>query len=475
MSYQIKANYEQNFLLPPSIEDWLSIDHPSRYIREFVEGLSLSELGFKVSTNEEGRPYYSSDLLLKIWLYGYFNKFRSSRQLEKQCKESIGLIWLTGMNYPDHNTLWRFWKDNKLSLKKIFKESVTIAMKLDLVGMVLQALDGTKIKSYSSKRGAQNKSRVEELLKSIDKSIEEMEKEVENNEQIEEGEYKLPEEIQDKKKLQEKLKEMLKGFKEANRDNINFNETEARMLKSEGGFCLGYNAQATIDSKKGILVGVEVIDEANDEKCLVPMIEIVSQTTGQIPELTIADSGYATSEQIHLSEQKGFKILLNLTSTTNIPSNPRKDKPFHSSNFQYNEEKDVMICPESKELRYKNSEFSKNKRYKLKEYKCDHYKDCSVRWDCSKNKEGRRVKLNPYYKSIKNQQEDLQIESNKEKLRKRKGLIEPVFGIIKEASNFRRFNYKGLENVKSQWSLICTTFNLKKMYGIWAKEKLKLA
>lgn len=475
MSYQIKANYEQNFLLPPSIEDWLSIDHPSRYIREFVEGLNLSELGFKISTNEEGRPYYSSDLLLKVWLYGYFNKFRSSRQLEKQCKESIGLIWLSGMHYPDHNTLWRFWKENKPSIKKIFKESVTIAMKLDMVGMVLQALDGTKIKSYSSKRGAQKKDRIEELLRSIDKSIEEMEGEVENNELIEEGEYKLPEEIQDKKKLQEKLKEMLKGFEEANRDNINFNETEARMVKSEGSFSLGYNAQATVDSKNGILVGVDVINDANDEKCLVPMIEIVTQTTGQIPELTIADSGYSTSEQIYQSEEKGYKVLLNLTPKSNISSEPRKDEPFHSSNFQYEEEKDVMICPESKELRYTNSQTSRNKNYKLKVYKCDNYKDCKVRWQCSKNKEGRRVKLNPYYKSIKKQQENLQIESNKEKLRKRKGLIEPVFGIIKEACGFRRFTFKGLENTKVQWSFICTVFNLKKMYGMWAKEKLKLA
>jgi len=123
MSSQIKANYEQNFLLPPSLEDWITKDHPSRFIREFVESLNLKEIGFKVLTNEEGRPYYSSDLLLKVWLCGYFQKIRSSRKLEKQCKENISLIWLTGLNYPDHNTLWRFWNENKLRLREIFKES----------------------------------------------------------------------------------------------------------------------------------------------------------------------------------------------------------------------------------------------------------------------------------------------------------------------------------------------------------------
>ncbi len=88
MSHQIKANYEQNFLLPPSLEDWVGCDHPSRFIRLLVESLNLQELGFKVEDNDEGRPYFSSELLLKVWLYGYFQKIRSSRQLEKNCKDN---------------------------------------------------------------------------------------------------------------------------------------------------------------------------------------------------------------------------------------------------------------------------------------------------------------------------------------------------------------------------------------------------
>ena len=152
MSQQIKADYSKTYLLPPSLEDWVPANHPVRFIREFVENLDLKELGFKVESNAEGRPFYSSDIMLKIWLYGYFNKVRSSRELEKQSKENMGLLWLIGMESPDHNTIWRFWKKNKKVLRKIFKESVTTADKLDLVGMVLNAIDGTKIKEYSSNR-----------------------------------------------------------------------------------------------------------------------------------------------------------------------------------------------------------------------------------------------------------------------------------------------------------------------------------
>ena len=210
MSHQIKANYEQEFLLPPSLEDWITKDHPSRFIREFIESLNMKEMGFKVETNEEGRPYYSSDLLLKVWIYGYFHRIRSTRQLEKQCKENISLIWLTGMNYPDHNTIWRFWNENKIRLREIFKESLKIAMRLKLIDMTLNALDGTKIRAYSSTRGLKNKKRMEELLKKTDEIIDEIEKEIEENEKTEEGEYSLPVELQDKKELKKKIEAHIK-------------------------------------------------------------------------------------------------------------------------------------------------------------------------------------------------------------------------------------------------------------------------
>jgi len=473
MSKQIKANYNQEFLLPPSIEDWISKDHPSRYIREFVESLDLKELGFKVLTNEEGRPYYSSDLLLKLWLYGYFQQIRSSRKLEKASKENISLIWLSGMNYPDHNTLWRFWNDNKLSIRKIFKESVKTAVKLDLVSMVVNALDGTKIKARSSNEGILNKKKLDEILKKLDEKIGQMEKEIEINETTEEGEYSLPEELQDKEKLREKIKESLKELKEIDRENMNPKEKEARVMRNSGKKELSYNAQAVVDDKHQILVGIDLINNENDAESLVPMIDEVKETTGKTAEVTIADSGYATSEQISEASIKEYKVLLNITEKSNISTGPRTDLPYHASNFTYNEEKDVLICPESKELKFLRIEDSKNKRYKLRKYKCKDFESCPVRWECSKSKTGRVVKLNPYYKVIQKQIEYQELEINKEKLKRRKALIEPIFAFIKEIDGFRRFTVKGIEKAKTQWSMICTTVNLKKMYKPWMKGEIK--
>lgn len=475
MSRQIRANYEQQFLLPPSLEDWVPADHPARFVREFVESLDLKGLGFKVEDNEEGRAYYSSELLLKVWLFGYYQRVRTTRQLEKHCKENISLIWLTGMNYPDHNTLWRFWNSNRKSIKSVFKESVLLASRLDMVSMVINAVDGTKIRAQASKEGTLNRKKLEELEKQIDESIEEMENEVESKEKEEDGSYSLPVELQDRKKLKEKIQEVLKEMREIERDNMNPDEKEARIMKSEGKKTLCYNAQAVVDEKNRIVVAIEVVNDENDEQMLIPMIEKVEETILRQAKVTIADSGYATAEQIHLARKRDSKILLNLRSKSNIPKGPRKDEKYHSSNFKYDEERDVMICPESKELRYDHKEKPKNKRYELKVYKCHDCQSCGVREQCTKSKTGRRVKLNPYYKDIIFQQELQQIEENKVSLSKRKEMIESHFGNAKHNHGFRKFQRKGLEKVRQEWSVLNTVINLSRIFKVWATCKIKLA
>ena len=174
MSKEIKPDYDTQYLFPPSVEDWVPRDHPARFIREFVDMLDLEQLGFRGHEYGKGRPHYAADLLLKVWLYGYLEGIRSTRRLEKACLENMSLIWLTGNHAPDHNTIWRFFNNHREPLRQIFRQSVKLALKADLVGLALHAVDGTKIKAKSSRLSILNRKQVERLLTDLDKSVDEM-------------------------------------------------------------------------------------------------------------------------------------------------------------------------------------------------------------------------------------------------------------------------------------------------------------
>ena len=108
MAQPIAPDYGQQFLFPPALEDWVPADHPARFLREFVDQLDLSALGFAIASGSQGCPPYAPGLLLKIWLYGCFHRIRSTRKLEVACREHLSPVWLTGLIALDHNSLWRF-------------------------------------------------------------------------------------------------------------------------------------------------------------------------------------------------------------------------------------------------------------------------------------------------------------------------------------------------------------------------------
>jgi transposase len=464
MSYAIRAEYERQWLFPPSLEDLIGADHPARFIREIVDSLDLKEMGFEREENEEGRPHYSEELLLKVWLYGYFQGIHSSRALERGCRENLGLLWLTGMNEPDHNTLWRFWRDHKKQLGQIFRRAIQIAAKAKLIGLVLHAVDGTKMASVASRDKAWHREEMEKLLARIDESIDTMMDQVEQAEATEVGEYRLPAELAERQRLREVIQSGLKELDQAERDHLAKTDRDARMMKMKRGFDFGYNAQAVADEKSGLVVAADVYTIEDDHHLLMPMLEQVKQNLDEVAEETVADAGYASGSELNEAQEKKYGVLVNI-------GNPEDKGEFDHSRFSYDQSQDRCICPRGEVLKFESRKKGRADE-EVRIYRCQSYQNCPVRWQCSQNQRGRTVSVNAYQAAWEHQRKKQQDSEKKALLMKRGQIIERVFGWIKQDHGFRRWTVRGLENVKAQWLLLCTTLNLRILYRFWTTKRL---
>jgi transposase len=471
MSYERYANYDQQWMFPPSLEQLLATDHPARMVREFVDAQKLETMGFKTRTAEDGRPNYSSNLLLKVWLYGYVSKNRTTRGLERACMDQIGMLWLTGMQSPDHTTLWRFWRDNRKAIRKVFKQLLQIAASFDLVGMVLHAVDGTKILSQAAEQKGLHRESLEKTLKRLDEAISEIMKQTERAGK-QGGEYRLPESLQQRQQLREKIEAQLKQLADKDQDHLQPKDEDARVMKCRSRKKFAYNAQAVVDEQSKLIVAADVVSDESDNYQLVPMIEQVEENLDEVAEQTVGDGGYVAITQLAKAEEKQFSVLLNLPESVQ----GSEGQPYHASRFVYDAEKDQCICPRGEILRFDSIKArDKAEPYNVRVYRCASYESCPVRWQCSSSQTGRTVQIHPNHDVLVRQRDKVKDEAMRAMLKKRGSTVEPVFGWVKEGMGFRRWTLRGLDNVKTQWLLLCTAMNFIRLHKHWAEGKLVFA
>jgi transposase len=471
MSYEKCADYNQQWMFPPTLEDLLPSDHTARMIREFVDAQDLEKLKFKIRTAEDGRPNYSANLLLKVWLYGYVTKIRTTRGLERACMDQVGMLWLTGMQRPDHTTLWRFWRDNRKALRKVFKRLLEIAAELNFIGMVLQAIDGTKIVSQASEQQGWHRAELEKTLKRLDEAINEIMK---HTEQVAKHgpDCRLPEELQHRQQLREKIQAQLKHLDEKQEDHFQPQDEEARVMKCRGGKKFAYNAQAVVDRQNRLIVAADVVTDESDNYQVVRMIDQVEENLGRVAEQNLTDAGYFATTELASAEAKQYPVLMNLPESV-LGSD---DEPYHAARFVYDAENDQCICPQGERLLFDRIKpRDKAHPYDVGVYRCQSYETCPVRWQCSTSKTGRTVQIHPHHDALVRQREKLRDGKMRAMLKQRGSTVEPVFGWIKEAMGFRRWTVRGLEKVQTQWLLVCTALNFSRLKKHWAVGKLAFA
>ncbi len=176
MKYIKGINRNQLVLFPTSLDEAIEEDNEVRLIDLFVDSLDMEQMGFNVNHIENGRPAYHPKDLLKLFIYGYLNRIRSSRQLEKATKINIEVMWLLkGLN-PDHNTIANFRKDNSKAIKKVFRATVQIAKHFELIGGKLIAGDSTKLRAQNSKKNNYNQKKIDRHIAYIDNKLDEYNK-----------------------------------------------------------------------------------------------------------------------------------------------------------------------------------------------------------------------------------------------------------------------------------------------------------
>lgn len=458
----IAPDYGQQFLLPPALEDWVSADHPARFVREFVDQLDLPALGFVMPAALEGRPPYAPSLLLKIWLYGYFHCIRATRKLEMACREHMSLLWLTGLIQPDHNSLWRFWHVNQKALREVFKQTVQLAMRTGAVGLALQALDGTKIQAACSGPQGWSKEYMEKLLAQLDMALDDLELKVASeNAEMDAPGYRLPAGLAERQALQQEIKKGLAQLQAEGGSYYHPTEPEARRMKVGDSNRCAYNAQAVADAQAGIIVACEATRQQNDVGQLVPMIEQARENVGLAAgdTVTVADSGYGSGADLQAAVEKQMNVL-----APPCEGKPAHDNPYATQHFNYDPASHTVTCPQGRQLDHEGGTNQGNHR--VETFRC-HHRDCPVRALCTRDPKGRKIEVLPHTATVQAMRTRLKTLLGQTLFQQRSRIIEQRFAQLKQHDGFRRWTVSGLENVRTQWSLLCTTLNLRTLYQSW--------
>ena len=270
MKYIKGQNRSQTSLFPVSLDDAVAAENEVRLIDAFVDHLNLPEFGFKVAHTDNGRPAYHPADLLKLYIYGYLNKVRSSRDLEKECRRNIEVMWLLKCLKPDHNTISNFRRDNPKAIKKVFRETVRIARYFDLIGGTLIAGDSTKLRAQNSKKNNYNQKKIDRHLEYIENKLAEYEKALAESDGDQKQE--IENEIKKQNLRKQRYKNIERQLKQSGQRQISTSDPDSRHLITRNNITeVAYSAQTLVDAKHNLPFDYKVTN-TNDAKTMGGML-----------------------------------------------------------------------------------------------------------------------------------------------------------------------------------------------------------
>lgn len=446
----------QLLLLPPDMKDWLPDDDLVYFIMEMLDQLDLSAIYDSYDGTKGGQPAFDPKMMAGLLLYAYCVGLPSSRKIERATYHRVPFRVLTADQHPDHDTIAEFRKRHLKALSGFFVQILRLCQKVGLVKLGHVSLDGTKVKANASKHKAMSYGRMEKKAEELEAEVRRLLQEAQATDDAEDALYgkgkrgdELPEELRFKQKRLEKIKEAMESLEQeakaeadtkrkemAEKEQAlkeqgekrrgkkpkapsekpdpkaqrNFTDADSRIMKDSASksFEQGYNCQVAVDDKSQIIVASGVTQQSNDKQQVKPMVEAIKDNIGgSKPKKVSADTGYFSESNIDYLEGE------------------RIDGYLATGKHKHTD------IPESAPCGRIAKDATKKERMARK----------------------------------------LRTKKGRETYSKRKQIVEPVFGQIKEVRGFRRFLLRGLENVTGEWDLICLTHNVLKLFrsGLMSK------
>jgi len=465
MKYIQGQNRSQTYLFPVTLDDAIGSDNEIRLIDVFVDSLALERFGFKIEHTENGRPAYHPGDLLKLFIYGYMNKIRSSRRLEKESKRNIEVMWLLGNLQPDHNTISNFRRDNPKAIRKVFHETVKMANHFNLIGGKLIAGDSTKFRAQNSKKKNFNKKKIDRHLEYIENKLQEYyealaQSDGDNKEHIE-GQ------IEKHQQRAEGYREIESQLKESGESQVSTSDPDSRQMIIRNNITeVAYNVQTSVDAKNNLLIDYKVTN-SNDVKAMGNMLRRAKSILRTNEFTALYDKGYHTGSEFKMAHD------LNIDTLVAIPRQTFQapDPAYNAENFTYIPDGDYYLCPQDQQLTT-TGKWHQAEAYSFRRYATKACKSCSAKDLCTKSIRGKGIHRSEFHEYIQHNKE--RVELNKPLYKRRQAIVEHPYGTIKRQWGFSYIMTKNSsKRASADVGLMMTAYNLRRIINILGIERLR--
>jgi transposase len=482
-SFKTGVSREQPSFLPARVEDYVDANNLVRAIEVFVDKLDLEEFGFVVpaAAGGAGQPPYHPGDLLKLYIYGYLFRIRSSRALARELGRNLELIWLLRGLRPCFRTIATFRKDNWAALKAVNREFVLMMRELNLVGGEVVAVDGAFFHGDASRGSIKTQRRLAEELAKVDRDFEDYGAVLAKNDAAEATQDRAGEagpnsggEIEKKVAAlmakREALRADLARLEASGQTQLSQTDPDARLLSKNGRVVAGYNVQIAVDDKHKLIVASEVVNDGNDTGQLHAMAKAAKEELDVTALTVLADTGYYNGGELKACEDDG--IVAYVPQAKRTARLEAQGRISHEA-FVYDAEKDAYRCPADKLLtpsegRKTNTGGRIEIRYTSRKADCD---ACVLRARCLSAKTPTRTVYRWEHEAVL-ERHRARMKTAAGRMRRRGAIVEHPFGTLKCRAGYRHFLLRGFDKVRGEWSLMALCYNFSRVLSIVGLDKL---